>query len=106
ACVLAAQTGLSRPPVLGLAHVRLMTSDMARARTFYGGLLGFPELAQSNGQVAIFRVNDRQHIIVRANLPPDRDDRFVDVAWETGDLDAARAYLAARPVGGGRGEEP
>src|SRR4029453_11300360 len=82
-----------------------MTSDMARARTFYGGLLGFPEVPQSNGQVAIFRVNDRQHIIVRASLPPERDDRFVDVAGETGDLDAARAYLAARHVEARRVED-
>src|SRR5262245_52728502 len=76
----------SRPQVLGLAHVRVLTSDIQKAKTFYGGVLGFPEVPQANGQVAIFRVNERQRIIVRAGLPADRDDRFVDVAWETDDI--------------------
>src|SRR6185369_4035529 len=78
----------ARPQVLGLAHVRVLTSDMPKAKKFYGGVLGLPEVPQANGQVAIFRVNDRQRIIVRAGLPADRDDRFVDVAWETDDLTA------------------
>jgi len=59
-------------------------------------VLGFPDVLQSNGQVAIFRVNDRQRIIVRSGLPADRDDRFVDVAFETEDVKAAEAMLKAR----------
>lgn len=96
--VLMPQPAPSRPPVLGLAHVRLMTSDLARARRFYGDLLGLPEVPQSAPFVAIFRVNDRQRVIVRGNLPPDRDDRFVDVAWETSDLAAMRRHLASKAV--------
>jgi catechol 2,3-dioxygenase-like lactoylglutathione lyase family enzyme len=53
---------------------------------------------QANGQVAIFRVNDRQRVIVRAGLTTDQIDRFVDVAWETTDLAAMRAQLAAHHV--------
>jgi lactoylglutathione lyase len=98
ACLLLPQPAPSRPQVLGVAHVRLMTSDMPQAKKFYGDLLGFPEVPQSNGQVAIFRVNDRQHVIVRAGLPADRDDRFVDVAFETSDLPAMRRHLAAARV--------
>ncbi len=89
-----------RPPVLGLAHVRVMTGDLAAARRFYGDLLGFPEVPQASGAVAIFRVNDRQRIIVRSGLTPDRDDRFVNVAFETADLAAMRTYLAAKGVTG------
>lgn len=95
---LAAQTAPSRPPVLGLAHVRVLTSDLATARRFYGDLLGLPEVPQAAPNVAIFRVNDRQRVIVRAPLPPDRDDRFVDVAFETSDLAAAKRYLASKSV--------
>src|SRR5262245_9469599 len=95
---LALQTVPSRPPVLGVAHVRVLTSDLAGAKRFYGELLGFPEVPQANGAVAIFRVNDRQRIIVRSGLPADRDDRFVDVAFETSDLGAMRTHLKARNI--------
>jgi len=98
AAALAQSAMPARPPVLGIAHVRLLTSDLRKARAFYGALLGFPEVPQSNPAVAIFRVNDRQRIIVRGGLPPDQDERFVDVAFETTDLGAMRAYLAARSI--------
>jgi lactoylglutathione lyase len=104
--MLALQAPPARPPVVGLAHVRLMTSDLGKAKQFYGGLLGLPEVPQASGQVAIFRVNDRQHIIVRAGLPPDRDDRFIDVAWETDDVTAMRGYLRARGVDARDAEDP
>jgi lactoylglutathione lyase len=84
----------ARPPVLGVAHVRVLASDIAKARAFYTGLLGFPEEPQGNGMVAIFRVNDRQRIIARRAIR-DTDERFVDVAFETPDRDAARAWLAS-----------
>jgi lactoylglutathione lyase len=87
-----------RPPVLGVAHVRLLTSDMVKARAFYGALLGLPEVPQASGAVAIFRVSDRQHIIVRSGLPADRDDRFVDVAFETPDLHAMARYAASKSI--------
>jgi lactoylglutathione lyase len=75
-----------------------MTSDLAKARRFYGDLLGLPEVPQSAPNVAIFRVNDRQRVIVRSGLPADRDDRFVDVAFETADLDAMKRHLASKAI--------
>jgi catechol 2,3-dioxygenase-like lactoylglutathione lyase family enzyme len=94
-----------RPPVLGLAHVRLLSSDLAQARRFYGGLLGFAEVPQSAPGVAIFRVNDRQRVIVRAGLSADRDDRFVDLAYETPDLPAMRRYLSSKSIAAAAVEE-
>jgi lactoylglutathione lyase len=88
----------ARPPVLGVAHVRLQTSDLARARRFYGDLLGFPEVPQASGAVAIFHVNDRQRLIVRGGLAADRDDRFLDAAFETSDAAAMARYLASRNI--------
>lgn len=82
--------------MLGVAHVRLLSSDLAKARQFYGGLLGLPEVPQSAPNVAIFRVNDRQRVIVRAPLPADRADRFVDVAYQTSDLAAMRRQLTSK----------
>jgi lactoylglutathione lyase len=95
---LLAQPAPPRPSLLGVAHVRLLTSDLAKARRFYGDLLGFPEVPQSNGTVVIFRVNDRQRVIVRGGLTPERDDRFVDVAFETADLAAMRRHLSAKAI--------
>src|SRR2546421_12990218 len=89
---------VARPPILGIAHVRLQTSDLRKARTFYGGLLGYGEVPQASPAVAIFRVNNRQRIIVRAGLPPDRDERLVDLAFETTDPSAARAFLLAHGI--------
>ena len=89
---------VARPPILGIAHVRLQASDLRKARAFYGGLLGYGEVPQASPAVAIFRVNNRQRIIVRAGLPPDRDERLVDLAFETADTQAARAFLVAHGI--------
>src|SRR5262245_34878752 len=94
-CLTWPQAASSRPPVLGVAHVRVLTSDLTRARRFYGELLGLPEVPQARGQGAVFRVHARQRVIVRAGLPPGRDDRFVDVAFETVDIAAMRRHLSA-----------
>jgi len=98
AMTLLTQAAAPRPPVLGVAHVRLMAGDLGKARAFYGGLLGLPEVPQASPAVAIFRVNDRQRIIVRGGLPPDRDDRFVDVAFETTDLAAMKRHLLSKSI--------
>jgi catechol 2,3-dioxygenase-like lactoylglutathione lyase family enzyme len=95
---LQASSAPQRPPIVGLAHVRLQTSDLRKARAFYGAVLGYREVPQSSPNVALFRVNDRQRIIVRAGLPPDRDERLIDVAFETADVHAARAFLVARGI--------
>lgn len=104
--VLAGQPAATRPAVLGLAHVRVWSRDLAAARRFYGGLLGFGEMASPSAGVAVFHVNDRQRIIVAGGLPPGRDDRFVDLAWETADVAAMRRYLASKGVEARDADEP
>jgi catechol 2,3-dioxygenase-like lactoylglutathione lyase family enzyme len=99
------QTAPARPQILGVAHVRLLAADIGRARAFYGTLLGLREVPQSNGMVAIFAVNDRQRIIV-SRAVRDADDRFVDVAFETSDRDAARAWLVSRGMTAAPVDEP
>jgi catechol 2,3-dioxygenase-like lactoylglutathione lyase family enzyme len=95
----------ARPSVSGLAHVRLLAGDIPKSRAFYGTLLGFPEVPQSNGMVAIFSVGDRQRIIVRRAIE-NRDDRFVDVAFETPDRDAARGWLTSHGLKAAAVDEP
>src|SRR5207237_8858885 len=83
---------VARPPILGIAHVRLQASDLRKARAFYGGLLGYGEVPQASPAVAVFRGNNRQRIIVRAGPPPDRHERPVDLPFETADRQAAPAF--------------
>jgi catechol 2,3-dioxygenase-like lactoylglutathione lyase family enzyme len=74
----------ARPVIAGIAHVAIQTSDLVKARTFYGALLGFAEIGPKRPHTAIFFVNDRQRLIVRDGLPPSRDERFIDLAFEAG----------------------
>jgi catechol 2,3-dioxygenase-like lactoylglutathione lyase family enzyme len=101
----------ARPVVAGIAHVAIQTSDLAKARAFYGELLGYPEMGPRRPHTAIFVVNDRQRLIVRDGLPPERDERFIDLAFEA-NVNAMRDWLighgtaagdaAADPDAGGR----
>lgn len=92
--------GPVRPPVAGIAHVTIQVSDLAKARAFYGALLGYPEIGSPRPHAAIFFVNDRQRLIVRDGLPASRDERFIDVAWES-DVRAMRDYLTAHQLQAG-----
>jgi len=61
---------ITRPPILGVAHIGLKTDDMAAARKFYTGVLGFQEPfslnkpASEGGGLLLtyFKVNDHQYI--------------------------------------------
>src|SRR5262245_20304179 len=93
------QPAPSRPPMLGLAHVGIVTSDLTQARRFYGELLGFPEIPWAGPGLAIYRVNDRQRIIVHRPFgPADSEDRLVDVAWETSDVAVLQRLLASKAI--------
>lgn len=89
--------GPARPIIAGVAHATIQVTDLVKARKFYGELLGYAEVAsRDRAHVAIFAVNDRQRLIVRDGLPADRDERFINLAFEVADAAAMRASLAAR----------
>lgn len=92
-----ALAGQSRPPIVGIAHVALQTNDLAKARRFYSGLLGYPEVALTGRpHAAVFAVNERQRLIVHDGLPADRDDRLLSVGFATTGVGALREFLIAR----------
>ena len=84
-----------RPPLVGVSHIAFHVSDVPKARAFYGGLLGYEEIAGKpapDGRLR-FRINGRQYAEIVPGLVAGSDDRLDHVAFETTDLDALRAYL-------------
>jgi len=93
----------ARPPIVGIAHFALKTSDLTAARAFYGHDLGFAELFTMNNPqggvlFALFKVNDHQYIEVRPELKDAAEDRLSHLAFETTDARQLRAYLASKGV--------
>ncbi|MDE3181177.1 MAG: VOC family protein [Acidobacteriota bacterium] len=93
----------SRPPILGIAHVAVLTSNLNAARHFYGDVLGFNDafdlkLPVSNLDVCYFKVNDHQFIEVYSEPTGPNEDRLLNIAFETTDAAAMHAYLISRGV--------
>jgi catechol 2,3-dioxygenase-like lactoylglutathione lyase family enzyme len=86
-----------RPDIVGVAHIRLKTDNIAAARNFYGHDLGFEE-PFSHDKLIYFKVNDHQYIEVSPELKSSTEDRLSDIAFETTDARKLRDYLAARGV--------
>src|SRR5262245_30755914 len=68
-----------RPLITGVAHIAFQVGDLAKARAFYGELLGYDEVFQipeseSSSLMTCFKVNERQYIKILPGLPADKDD--------------------------------
>jgi len=94
---------VTRPPIIGVAHIGLKTDDMAAARQFYTGLLGFQEpfsLNKPGGSLmpTYFKVNDHQYIEVFPELKDTKEDRLIGIAFETTRAEWLRLYLVSKGV--------
>src|SRR5262245_43060476 len=94
---------IKRPSITGIAHIAFQVSDLAKARAYYGELLGYEEpfqIYKEDGALALtyFKVNERQYIEIFPGLPPDKDDRLLHIAFETADLESLRVYLLSKGV--------
>ncbi len=94
---------ITRPPIVGVAHIAVNTDDMAAARKFYTGILGFQEpfsLNKDDGglMLTFFKVNDHQYIEVFPELKEPDQDRLNHICFETTDAEQLRAYLASNGV--------
>lgn len=101
----AAQTAVStpdRPPIVGVAHIGLRTSDLNAADNFYGHVLGYAHfsLDKPTGGLMLnyYKVNDHQYIEIYPTLTNLADDRMTHFAFETTDIKKLRDYLAAHDV--------
>jgi lactoylglutathione lyase len=89
-----------RPPITGVSHIALFVHDIEQSRAFYKDFLGFAEpfsLTNKDGGLHLtwIKINDRQTI----ELFPEKEagsDRLNHISLETTDVEALRAYLAAK----------
>ena len=85
-----------RPPITGIAFVRIYAKDPAASRKFYLERLRLPEVPCAGTNCAQFQVNKDQYVqIVPAG---ERNNGMEVVAFRTTDLEALRQYLAAHQV--------
>jgi catechol 2,3-dioxygenase-like lactoylglutathione lyase family enzyme len=97
---------VSRPKIVGVAHIGLRTDNLEAARKFYGAVLGFQEPftydrpASEGGGLLLtyFKVNDHQYIEVFPELKDPKEDRLSHISFETSDAEQLRAYLAGKGV--------
>jgi len=95
-----------RPKILGISHAAFYVSDMAKARAFYEGFLGFASpfsIPRKNPgeQLVWIKINDRQSVELfpGGEVAPDAD-RLYHIAIEVDDADAMLAYLRAKGIAG------
>ncbi|MDO8539794.1 MAG: VOC family protein [Opitutaceae bacterium] len=95
-----------RPRILGISHAAFFVSDMAKAREFYEGFLGYQSpysIPRKNPgeQLVWIKINDRQSVELFPGSEVAADaDRLYHIAVEVDDADAMLAYLRAKGVRG------
>jgi lactoylglutathione lyase len=95
-----------RPRILGVSHAAFFVSDMAKARAFYEGFLGYQSpysIPRKNAGESLvwIKINDRQSVELFPGSEVAADaDRLYHIAVEVEDADAMVAYLRAKGVPG------
>jgi catechol 2,3-dioxygenase-like lactoylglutathione lyase family enzyme len=104
-CVFAQNASVTRPKILGVAHIGVRTDDLAAARKFYGDILGYQEpftydrpASEGGLLLTYFKVNDHQYIEVFPELKDPKQDRLSHISFETDNADQLRDYLASKGV--------
>lgn len=92
-----------RPRITGISHAAFYVTDMAKARAFYEGFLGYASPfsipRKNGGELVWIKINDRQtvELFPASEISPEAD-RLYHIAVETDDAEAMRVYLAAKGV--------
>jgi catechol 2,3-dioxygenase-like lactoylglutathione lyase family enzyme len=97
---------VTRPAIVGVAHIALRTDNLEGARKFYTGVLGFQEPftytlpAEEGGKFLLtyFKVNDHQYIEMFPELADPKQDRLSHISFETTNAQQLRDYLASKGV--------
>ena len=94
--------GSERPRIVGIANIAVKVDNLEEARKFYSGVVGMDEVFTTKdpavaGDLACFKVNDRQYVEVSPTLKGD-EDRLIRIGFETSDARKLRDYLDAKGV--------
>jgi lactoylglutathione lyase len=94
--------GSERPRIVGIANIAVKVDNLDDARKFYSGVVGMDEAFATKdpavaGDLACFKVNDRQYVEVSPTLKGD-DDRLIRIGFETSDARKLRDYLDGKGV--------
>lgn len=108
---LCATAQVKRPQILGVAHMAIYVSDLAKARAFYKDFLGYDEvfaLKRKNGtdRIAFIKINDRQYLELFAEDPQHNDGQLNHISFYTDDIKGMRDYLAAQGIKVPQGDIP
>ena len=94
--------GSERPRIVGIANIAVKVDNLDEARKFYSGVVGMDEAFTTKdpavtGDLACFKVNDRQYVEVSPTLKGD-EDRLIRIGFETSDAQKLRHYLDGKGV--------
>ncbi len=92
---------VERPPIVGVANFVVMTDSLDEARKFYSGELGYDEAFLHSrpgveGEIAAFKVNDKQYIELSPTLKNEEDDKLIQLGFETTNARQLRDYMASK----------
>ena len=98
-----AQAEPVRPKIIGISHAAFYVNDLAKARAFYEGFLGYQEpfsiKRKGGGDLVWIKINDRQTIeLFPGSEVAPHADRLYHIALEVEDAEAMRVYLASKGV--------
>jgi catechol 2,3-dioxygenase-like lactoylglutathione lyase family enzyme len=93
----------ARPKILGIAHVRMYSTNLSDSTNFYGKIMGFgaEKVGCAGFPSACFNVNGEQRIEVVGAASPPAPNFVAEVAFATDDLAQMRKYLLAHEVAAG-----
>jgi catechol 2,3-dioxygenase-like lactoylglutathione lyase family enzyme len=91
-----AEAQQTRPPITGISHMAIYTSDPAAAEHFYGEELGAAkEPDAENPQGTVYRLSEKQFVEVLPLPAQHSVSRLDHVAFATADATALHSYLVA-----------
>ncbi|MDX6768967.1 MAG: VOC family protein [Elusimicrobiota bacterium] len=88
------------PPTLGIRHVALFVSDLAKAEAFYAGLLGYQVEWRPDPENVYLTMNGQDNLALHAGKPTGetRLDHFGIILRKAEDVDAWYEHLKAHAV--------
>lgn len=88
---------IKRPPLTGIAFVRVQVTDTKKAMVFYESLLGY-QLLPAGNHGGTLRINQRQFVQIQDGLPAGQDERLMALGFQTTDAETLRQYLKEKGV--------